>query len=186
MYPFVPKYSVSVEYTFVCFPLSWATSVRYLEIRLSYPLSIGWPAGCQKIGVTTTGPVVVVPMTGPLCQIRGGLPLAALSVLTQPRSTGVERMIPPKCPDRGDAPAFAVHALDAASAEAPPAPATPMHITSDRTTNARTRTYRFIYSPMFRSSVAPRHRIENESPHVQPRCQGSSVTWRGPVEALRH
>src|SRR5579864_1178643 len=55
-------------------------------MTLLYLLSIEWPAGSQKIGVTTRGPVEVVPIIGPPCQINGGLPLAASSVFWAPQA----------------------------------------------------------------------------------------------------
>src|SRR5438067_5899077 len=97
MNPLLPKYSVSVEKTLVWVPLSAATSPRYFVMMFLYCAFIGWPAGCQKIGVTTTGPVESVPITGPPCQIRGGAPLAASSVLwAQGAPTGTALMTPRK------------------------------------------------------------------------------------------
>src|SRR3954471_23074182 len=41
-----------------------------------YAESIGCPAGAQKIGVTTTGPVDRVPIIGPPWKSSGGVPMA--------------------------------------------------------------------------------------------------------------
>src|ERR1051326_4051396 len=62
---------------------------------------MGWPDGFQKMGVTTTGPVDGVPIIGPPCQIKGGVPLAASLVITQPPSTRWARITPLKWPERG-------------------------------------------------------------------------------------
>ena len=41
-----------------------------------YKADIGWPGGLQKIGVTISGPVDRVSITGPPWKISGGVPLA--------------------------------------------------------------------------------------------------------------
>jgi hypothetical protein len=41
-----------------------------------YKADIGWLGGLQKIGVTITGPVDGVAITGPPWKISGGVPVA--------------------------------------------------------------------------------------------------------------
>src|ERR1700730_14497944 len=41
-----------------------------------YEADIGWPGGLQKIGVTVSGPVDCVSITGPPWKSSGGVPLA--------------------------------------------------------------------------------------------------------------
>src|SRR5215472_2694915 len=61
----------------------------------------------------TTGPVEGVPITGPLCQIRGGVPFAASLVMCtwQPDTRATGRTIPPKWPERALPWTFALHAF---------------------------------------------------------------------------
>src|SRR5690348_3800808 len=79
-----------------------------------YTAVIGWPAGFQKIGVITSGPVTAVPITAPPCQISGGVPLAvspavgALVLSTgQPVWMSRAPTMPAKRPIRGPWPLLA-------------------------------------------------------------------------------
>src|SRR5579872_2874073 len=62
-----------------------------------------WPVGPQKIGVTTSGLLVGVIITGPPWKISGGVPLAASlgrgAALPSHRPIGA--MMPAICPTRG-------------------------------------------------------------------------------------
>src|SRR5690349_22262066 len=69
-------------------------------MRLLYADGSVCPAGLQKIGVTTTGPVDGVPITGPLCQMSGGVPFAASLVVCAQLPIRAGRMMPLKCPTR--------------------------------------------------------------------------------------
>src|SRR5258708_38731034 len=70
---------------------------------------MGWPAGFQKMGVTTTGPVSFVPITGPPWKISGGVPFAVspaapdilASVMLQPALADTALTTPEICPTRG-------------------------------------------------------------------------------------
>src|SRR6476661_2377756 len=94
MVPLLPKYSFRVEYTLVCVPLSAATSARYLRMMLEYEVLSVWPAGVQKMGVTTSGPVCLVPMTGPPWYSRGGVPTAG-SLVALPGIVAVDEVAHP-------------------------------------------------------------------------------------------
>src|SRR5258708_31024130 len=69
---------------------------------------MGWPAGFQKMGVTTTGPVSFVPITGPPWKISGGVPFAVspaapdilASVMLQPAFADTALTTPEICPTR--------------------------------------------------------------------------------------
>src|SRR5260370_41439129 len=74
----------------------------------------GWPAGLQKIGVRTRGPVTAVPITAPPCQISGGVPLAVSPAVGawplsagQPVWTSRALTMPAKRPMRGPWPFLA-------------------------------------------------------------------------------
>src|SRR5260370_14051828 len=74
----------------------------------------GWPAGLQKIGVRTRGPVTAVPITAPPCQISGGVPLAVSPAVGDWRLSAGHRVwtsraltMPAKRPMRGPWPFLA-------------------------------------------------------------------------------
>src|SRR5215472_6526157 len=53
-------------------------------MMLLYASVIGWPAGFQKIGVITNGPVKAVPITAPPWKFSGGVPLAVSPAVGAP------------------------------------------------------------------------------------------------------
>src|SRR4051812_24923685 len=76
-----------------------------------YAVAIGWPAGFQKIGVSTTGPVEGVPITVPPWKSSGGVPIAASPAAwtAQLCFAASGREIPPKCATRAGPPTCAGH-----------------------------------------------------------------------------